>query len=120
MFDVVEYKKKYTKRLYDERREKGLCVKCGGPSRPGKVYCAKCAARESKYNLKRKTSYKGRKRKKGRKAKEYALYKGDELIIIGTVKEMAKKLNVKECSIYGIKCNSYQNRVKNSRTLIEI
>lgn len=34
-----------------------------------------------------------------RKCKEYALYKGDELLAIGTKKELADKFNVKEATI---------------------
>ena len=32
--------------------------------------------------------------------KEYAVYKGDDLLAIGTVREIAKQLNVKERSVY--------------------
>jgi hypothetical protein len=33
-------------------------------------------------------------------AKDYAIYKGDELLVIGTAEECAKKLNVKKEYIY--------------------
>lgn len=31
---------------YEERKAKGLCVKCGKPARPGKVQCAECALKQ--------------------------------------------------------------------------
>lgn len=34
-----------------------------------------------------------------RKRKEYALYKGDQFVDIGTLKDLAKKLNVNEKTI---------------------
>ena len=34
----------------------------------------------------------------------YAFYKGDELVIIGTAKEIAEYLNVKESTIYRYHC----------------
>ena len=40
--------------------------------------------------------------------KEYALYKGEECLAIGTIKEIAKKMNVKERTIYfEWWCNSF-------------
>lgn len=38
--------------------------------------------------------------KKGRKYKEYAVYKGEEILAVGTVKELAKELNLKEETIW--------------------
>ena len=32
--------------------------------------------------------------------REYAVYKGDELLAIGTAREIAKQLNVKEATVY--------------------
>lgn len=58
--------------------------------------------------------------------KEYALYKGDDLLCIGTIKEIANNQNVKEDTIkfYGVK--SYIKRIKkrsnkgyNSKILIK-
>lgn len=43
----------------------------------------------------------------------YALYKGDEFIDLGTIKELAKKLNVKPKTIRFYGTPSYQKRIKN-------
>ena len=42
--------------------------------------------------------------------KEYALYKGDSLISIGTIKEIAEDTGVKPETIYFYKSAVYQNR----------
>lgn len=56
--------------------------------------------------------------------KEYALYKGDEIIGIGTVKELAKITNVKEKTIRFYLNPSYKKRAMtnkgNHRVLIKI
>lgn len=44
--------------------------------------------------------------------KEYALYKGDKLITMGTIAEIAKETGVKENTLYCYKSKSYQNRSK--------
>lgn len=55
--------------------------------------------------------------------KEYALYKGEECLAIGTLKEIAKKMNVKERTIYFYTTLTYKKRSKkgkNRRKLIKI
>lgn len=47
--------------------------------------------------------------------KEYAVYKGDVLLAIGTLKECAEKLNVTESTILFYQFESYQKRVKNPK-----
>ena len=47
--------------------------------------------------------------------KEYAVYKGDELLVIGTLKECAEKLNVTESTIFYYQFESYQKRAKNPK-----
>lgn len=42
--------------------------------------------------------------------KEYALYKGDELLGIGTLTELAKQRNVKEETIYYYSMPAYQRK----------
>lgn len=59
------------------------------------------------------------------KVKEYALYKGDILLSIGTIKEIAEDTGVKTDTIYYYKSNVYKRRLqqrnsKNARTLIEL
>lgn len=57
------------------------------------------------------------------KTKEYAMYKGEELLGIGTIQELAKVLNVKVKTIRFYRTPTYQKRVKkgkNRRELIEI
>ncbi|MBN2878673.1 MAG: hypothetical protein JXN65_03490 [Clostridia bacterium] len=44
--------------------------------------------------------------------KEFALYKGEDLLGIGTIKELAKKNNVKEATIKFYGTNSYKRRVE--------
>lgn len=54
--------------------------------------------------------------------KEYALYKGDELIGTGTVKELAKKLGVKPSTISYYHTPTYVNRTSETkgRRLVEL
>lgn len=47
--------------------------------------------------------------------KEYALYKGDELIGMGTKKELAKQLGVKPQTIHFYATPSYTNRTSEKR-----
>lgn len=53
---------------------------------------------------------------------EYALYKGDALIIIGTIKEIAEYLEIKEDSVRFYNTPTYKKRTseKNSRRLIKL
>jgi len=55
-------------------------------------------------------------------AKTLAVYKGEELLTMGTAKECAEKLNVKVDTIYFYKTKTYQNRGsgKNRRIAIEL
>lgn len=57
--------------------------------------------------------------------KEYAIYKGEECLAIGTIKELAKKLKVKERTIYFYTTPTYKKRVKdlnwkNYKTIVRI
>lgn len=55
------------------------------------------------------------------KANVYALYKGDELLAVGTYKEIAKQLNVEVCTIKRYGRPSYWKRVsENGRRLVRI
>ena len=51
--------------------------------------------------------------------KEYAIYKGDDLICIGTSKECAEKLGVKVDTIHFYATKTHHNRGKigNNRTI---
>lgn len=53
---------------------------------------------------------------------EYAVYKGDELLGIGTAKELAEKLKVKVETIKFYSTASYQKRIKkeNHNRLISV
>lgn len=55
------------------------------------------------------------KQEKREKRDIYAYYKGDELLIIGTVKEIAEYLNVKETTIYRYYCKP--ESLKNGRII---
>ena len=54
--------------------------------------------------------------------KEYALYKGDEIIGTGTVKELAKMLGVKPSTIAYYRTPTYINRTSETkgRRLVEL
>lgn len=52
--------------------------------------------------------------------KEYAIYKGDEIIGIGTAKELAEKLKVKRDTIYFWKSPTNLKRTKKGRIAIVI
>lgn len=44
--------------------------------------------------------------------KEYAVYKGEEILALGTAKEIAKQLNVKKRTVYFWCMPSYHKRNK--------
>lgn len=50
-----------------------------------------------------------------KKEKEYYLYEGDEVIATGTIKEIAKKMGVKEDTIRFYKNPSYLKRRENGK-----
>lgn len=55
--------------------------------------------------------------------KEYALYKGEKCLAIGTIKEIATQMKIKIKTIYFYKSPTYKKRCKGSfkrRTLIEL
>ena len=52
--------------------------------------------------------------------KEYALYKGEECLAIGTIKEIAKKMNVKEKTIYFYTMPTYKRRCRKSKNRREL
>lgn len=49
------------------------------------------------------------------KIKEYALYKGEECLAIGTIKEIAEKMKVGYKTIYFYTMPTYKRRCKNSK-----
>lgn len=58
--------------------------------------------------------------------KEYALYKGEDLLSVGTISEIAKETGVKRDTIAFYKTPTYQKRlskrknIRNARMLIEL
>jgi UDP-N-acetylmuramyl pentapeptide synthase len=50
------------------------------------------------------------------KQKEYALYKGEKILSIGTIKEIAKELNVLPETIHFYQTPTYMKRLKNRKT----
>ena len=42
---------------------------------------------------------------------DYALYRGDDLIIIGTLEDLAKEMGIKVASVKWYMSNSYQKRM---------
>ncbi len=57
-----------------------------------------------------------------KKYKEYALYKGEELLAIGTKKELAEKFNVKESTItfYMTPTKLKRSKGKNFRVVVAL
>jgi len=60
-----------------------------------------------------------------KKGKEYALYKGEQLLIIGTIKEIAQNQNVKERTILYYQTPAYLRRneksyMKNYKVLVKL
>jgi len=55
-------------------------------------------------------------------SKTYAVYKGEEMLVMGTAKECAEALNVKTSTIHFYKNEAYQNRGsgKSRRITIEL
>lgn len=55
-----------------------------------------------------------------KKYKEYALYKGEELLTIGTKKELAEKFKVKESTItfYMTPTHSKRNKGNNCKVVV--
>lgn len=52
-----------------------------------------------------------------RKNKEYALYKGEKCLAIGTIKEIAEQMNVKYKTIYFYTMPAYKRRCKSNNCL---
>ena len=53
-------------------------------------------------------------------SKEYALYKGDKFIMLGTIPIIAKKMGVKERTIRFYKSPTYKKRKQNSKDYLEL
>lgn len=49
--------------------------------------------------------------------KEYALYKGEEIISMGTIPEIAKELGVQKETISYYKTQAYQNRLRRRKAI---
>lgn len=67
--------------------------------------CKKCDKERNK-----KYYYKGGEKK----IKEYALYKDDELLALGTIKEIANELKILEQTVRTYMTPSYQKKIKGS------
>lgn len=52
--------------------------------------------------------------------KEYALYKGEECLAIGTIREIAEKMNVKKETIKFYVTPTYKKRIKGSKKRREL
>ncbi|TFI09829.1 hypothetical protein E4P35_13075 [Thiopseudomonas sp. 4R-3cl] len=53
--------------------------------------------------------------------KYYALYKGEDILIIGTIKEIAEKLGIKEESVKFYATPTYKKRTtENARRLVSL
>lgn len=71
--------------------------------------CKKCDRERTK-----KSYYKSG----ARKIKEYALYKDDDLLALGTIGEIAKELKILEQTVRTYMTPSYQKRTKRSRRML--
>lgn len=56
------------------------------------------------------------------RVKEYALYKGEELLGMGTIRELAEKFNVKTTTLYYYRTPTYLKRTSNEhgKRLVEL
>ena len=59
------------------------------------------------------------------KYKEYALYRGEDLLCVGTIKEIAKKLNILPDTVKYYGTNAYKRKlskrnVRNARELVSL
>lgn len=52
------------------------------------------------------------------KPKEWALYKGEDLLSMGTVKEIAEDMNIQERSVHFYKTPTYKKRDKGNRRVL--
>ena len=55
------------------------------------------------------------KRRSHKEIQEYAIYKGEEIICMGTAKEIAKKLNIKPKTVQFLSTPAYLKRVERKR-----
>lgn len=53
----------------------------------------------------------------GRKPLEYALYKGEQIVAIGTIREIAKERNLKPGTIEFYKSKVYKRRTKDNNAM---
>lgn len=53
-------------------------------------------------------------KRKPYKKKEYAVYRGDKFLMIGTVPQIAKEIGIRESSVYRIACEVKQE-IKETR-----
>lgn len=51
---------------------------------------------------------------------EYAVYKQDDLLCVGTIEECAEQLGVKAKTVFFYGTPTYQKRVKSGRVLIKL
>ena len=52
--------------------------------------------------------------------KEYAMYKGDKLLAVGTSREIAKELGIKQKTVWWYLSPSYQKRRKSGKNRQEL
>lgn len=52
--------------------------------------------------------------------RDYALYKGDEVICVGTIQEIADTLGIKPSTVREYGTESYRKRTKGGMELVEI
>ena len=50
-------------------------------------------------------------------AREYALYKGEDILAIGTIKQIAEKVGVKKETIAYYKTQAYQNKLSRRKAI---
>lgn len=54
---------------------------------------------------------------KDRKRWVYAMYKGDELLAIGTTREICEKMQIKEKTFHYYRTKTYERRLKNRKEM---
>lgn len=58
--------------------------------------------------------------RKSRTSKDYALYRGDDLLMVGTVEEIARYLGIQPKSVYFLSSKSYHKRCEGSAVRIMV
>lgn len=102
-----------------------ICPKCWGVFPLASEYWHRSKASETGFisTCKECTNRKRREDYEQKKLNEYALYKGEELLEVGTIKEILERVNIKETTLRYYGTATYKRRIegkKNRAILIKL